>query len=296
MMTLRITQRQVGDVTILDLEGVIIDGSVDNTIRRFLDEGRTKFLINMERVGYINSTGIGALVVAFTTVTAKHGVMKMTTLQKRTKDLLQITKLYTVFETFDSEDAALLSFQPGLWHTYCSCPVCGRQNGPLNEGNGESNICRGCEAVFCSGSVAHNSTEVPIIRTRIRSYLDEYVEVLEGPPFMVRVVGRLTQFTTVALHKAWRAVPKPRRVVFDLTRTSDTDEGGRGALLVLFSANDNETDKKATAFIEGVASQPTDFPMHPPFYDKESAALAALGDVSDTPKWRVQGEIRQNAG
>jgi anti-sigma B factor antagonist len=108
--------RQVNDVIVIDLQGRIVlgDGSVAlrDAVRDLVVKGHTKILLNLAEVSYIDSSGIGELVAAFTTVANKSGQLKMLNLTKRVKDLLQITKLYTVFDVHDNEVHALRSFSP----------------------------------------------------------------------------------------------------------------------------------------------------------------------------------------
>ena len=113
-MSVQISSRTAGDVTIVDVAGKITLGEGSSALRDKVRElsasGSKKMLINLGDVNYIDSSGIGELVSAFTTVTNSGGALKLLNLTKRVQDLLQITKLYTVFEVFDSEEAALKSF------------------------------------------------------------------------------------------------------------------------------------------------------------------------------------------
>ncbi len=113
-MSIQVTTRQVGDVSVVDVAGRITLGegasSLRETIRRMVTQGNKKILLNLGEVSYIDSSGIGELVSAFTTVTNHGGKLKLLGLTKRVKDLLQITKLYTVFEVFDDEAEAVRSF------------------------------------------------------------------------------------------------------------------------------------------------------------------------------------------
>ncbi len=113
-MSVKLNTRQVGDVTVLDLAGRITLGEGSSTMRDALKEvlaqGHNKILLNLSEVSYIDSSGIGELVSAFTTVTNQGGQLKLNGLNKRVKDLLQITKLYTVFEVFDEESTAMRSY------------------------------------------------------------------------------------------------------------------------------------------------------------------------------------------
>jgi anti-sigma B factor antagonist len=114
MADITISERQAGDVSILDLEGKVTigEGSVAlrNAIRRLLGEGKSKILLNLGGVGYIDSSGIGELVSSFTAVNKEGGTLKLLNLTQKIQDLLAITKLLTVFDVYDTEEEALASF------------------------------------------------------------------------------------------------------------------------------------------------------------------------------------------
>ena len=114
MAELNISERQAGDVTILDLDGKVTlgEGSVAlrTAIRRLLGEGKNKILLNLAGVGYIDSSGIGELVSSFTAVNKEGGQLKLLKLTQKIQDLLAITKLLTVFDVFDDEGDALGSY------------------------------------------------------------------------------------------------------------------------------------------------------------------------------------------
>jgi anti-sigma B factor antagonist len=113
-VSVKLTTRQVGDVTVIDAAGRITLGegasAFRDIIRDLAAKGDKKLLLNLSDVSYIDSSGIGELVSGFTTVTNNGGSLKLVGLSKRVKDLLQITKLYTVFEAFDDEAEAIRSF------------------------------------------------------------------------------------------------------------------------------------------------------------------------------------------
>lgn len=113
-MSVKLTTRQVGDVTVMDANGRITLGEGSSTFRDIIRDltakGNKKLLLNLADVSYIDSSGIGEMVSGFTSVTNQGGQLKLLNLTKRVKDLLQITKLYTVFEVFDDEAAAVRSF------------------------------------------------------------------------------------------------------------------------------------------------------------------------------------------
>jgi anti-sigma B factor antagonist len=110
----KLTTRQVGDVTVVDAVGRITLGegasTFRDTIRDLAAGGHRKILLNLAEISYIDSSGIGELVSGFTTVANQGGTVKLLNLTKRVQDLLQITKLYTVFEVHDDEAKAVQSF------------------------------------------------------------------------------------------------------------------------------------------------------------------------------------------
>jgi anti-sigma B factor antagonist len=111
---MKASTRQVDGVTIVDLSGRITlgEGSVvlRDTIKDLLGKGQKKILLNLGDVSYIDSSGIGELVSAFTSVRNQGGELKLLHLTKKVHDLLQITKLYTVFDVKDDEAGAIAAF------------------------------------------------------------------------------------------------------------------------------------------------------------------------------------------
>ncbi|HTG87704.1 MAG TPA: STAS domain-containing protein [Pyrinomonadaceae bacterium] len=115
MAELNIRERQAGDVTVLDMDGKITigEGSVTlrTSVRRLLEEGKKRILLNLAGVSYIDSSGIGELVSSYTATNKENGQLKLLNLTQKIRDLLTITKLLTVFDTYDSEADALNSFK-----------------------------------------------------------------------------------------------------------------------------------------------------------------------------------------
>jgi anti-sigma B factor antagonist len=114
-VTMKANNRQVNGVTIVDMSGRITlgEGSVvlRDSIKELLGKGQKKILLNLGDVSYIDSSGIGELVSAFTSVRNQGGELKLLKLTKKVHDLLQITKLYTVFDIKDDETEAIRSFK-----------------------------------------------------------------------------------------------------------------------------------------------------------------------------------------
>lgn len=112
---MKIETRTIGDVTVLDCSGKITLGegtmTVRNTVRDILKGNGKKIILNLSDVNYIDSSGIGELVSTYTTVTNAGGQLILLNLTKKIQELLAITKLLTVFQTFNSEQSALASFK-----------------------------------------------------------------------------------------------------------------------------------------------------------------------------------------
>jgi anti-sigma B factor antagonist len=112
---MQISERSVGDVAILDVKGRITLGDGDELLKdkvnSLVNTGKKKIILNLAEVPYVDSAGLGEIVRTYTTVSRQGGSLKLLNLTKRISDLLAITKLLTVFETFDSEDEAIKSFQ-----------------------------------------------------------------------------------------------------------------------------------------------------------------------------------------
>jgi len=115
MAELELNERQAGDVTILDMSGSVRMGegavALRNSIRGLADQGKTKILLNLSGVKNIDSSGIGELIANYTTISRDKGQLKLLNLTDKIRDLLVITKLLTVFDSFDNESEALSSFE-----------------------------------------------------------------------------------------------------------------------------------------------------------------------------------------
>jgi anti-sigma B factor antagonist len=112
---MQISERANGEVVVLDIKGRITLGDGDELLKdkvnQLVGAGRKKIVLNLADVPYVDSAGLGEIVRTYTTVSRQGGSLKLLNLTKRISDLLAITKLLTVFETFDTEDEAVKSFQ-----------------------------------------------------------------------------------------------------------------------------------------------------------------------------------------
>ena len=112
---MQISERKIGDVMIVDVSGKITlgeggDAALKDKIRSLVQQGHKKLLLNLGDVSYVDSAGLGEIVQSYATVNKNGGALKLLNVTKRIKDLLSITKLLTVFETYDSEAEAVTSF------------------------------------------------------------------------------------------------------------------------------------------------------------------------------------------
>jgi anti-sigma B factor antagonist len=114
-VVLQTTCRQIGDISVLDISGKITLGEGSATIRRaireLIDGGQRKIVLNLEDVDYIDSSGIGELVAAHSVVETAQGELKLLNLTRRVRDILQITRLFTIFDVETDEATALRNFQ-----------------------------------------------------------------------------------------------------------------------------------------------------------------------------------------
>ncbi|MCK5455224.1 MAG: STAS domain-containing protein [Calditrichia bacterium] len=112
---MKISEKQVDDVIVLDLQGSLMGGpeavSLNDAINRFLDQQSLKLVINLSSVERVNSSGLGILIKALTTFKTNGGELKLAHVNENVENLLAITKLNTILESYDTEDAAVKSFQ-----------------------------------------------------------------------------------------------------------------------------------------------------------------------------------------
>jgi len=113
-VALRMAERDVNGITVLDIEGRIVLGEESNSFREkvkgLLASGKKKIVLNLANVTYIDSAGLGTLVATFHSARSQGAALKLANLGSKFKEVLQVTKLMTVFDTYDSEAAAIQSF------------------------------------------------------------------------------------------------------------------------------------------------------------------------------------------
>lgn len=116
-MQLKLSTRKVGDVLVVDCNGKIVFGeesaALRDTVKKLIEEKNTRLVLTLGGVNYIDSGGLGTLVGLYTTAQNAGGSLKLANLTQRVGDLLQVTKLVTIFEVFESEEQAIESFRKG---------------------------------------------------------------------------------------------------------------------------------------------------------------------------------------
>ncbi len=114
-MALRMAERDVNGITVLDIDGRIVLGEESNSFREkvkgLLASGKKKIVLNLANVSYIDSAGLGTLVATFHSARSQGAMLKLANLGAKFKEVLQVTKLMTVFDTYESEAAAIQSFE-----------------------------------------------------------------------------------------------------------------------------------------------------------------------------------------
>jgi anti-sigma B factor antagonist len=119
-MSFSANTRKVGGAVIIDMSGRLTIGEpallLRETIRRFIADGNSRFILNLAEVNYIDSGGLGELITTYTTVRNRQGDVKLLKLTAKAKDLLQMTKLLTVFDTYDDEQKALAALSSAAAH------------------------------------------------------------------------------------------------------------------------------------------------------------------------------------
>lgn len=285
-MSLTMSRRALGDVTIFDMGGRITLGEGSRTlsekVREELRQGRRNLILNLQELSYMDSSGIQELTSAFTNATSQGGDLKLLNPSKKIRDLLQITKLYTVFEVFDDEALAVRSFQVAM--EYCLCPLCKHQARPprVEGGQWDSQSCPYCSTSF-TVTPAEDQTLL-VTSAKLRTFENEYLQVYPGAPFTVKVVGRMELFVSTALSKVWRAIPPPRRILFDLSQVTEAGQAGVEALRDVLAGK--KPEDLAAVSLEGLSPNLVDaFNCAPEFFATKADALRALGNLTVTTKW-----------
>ena len=282
MAELLITEQYFDDVVVLHMRGkmTIGEGSVTvrSALRRLLDKGGRKFVLNFAGVKYIDSSGNGEMVASYTTINRAGGRIVFCQLSQKIQDLWVINKMLTVFDVYEDVASAVAAFSIPRKLFRCPLPGCNSQVAVLQSSERSiSPICGTCYTRFEMTILAGDSSELidGIIESlAIPTYQNEYIRTTLGSPTVIKINGRLDLFACDTLRKAWQTIPAPRRVIFDISQATEISQRGREVLSELCLSN--EVDAEAVILSE--SSQPSDlFKTSVCVYHKREAALAAFG-------------------
>ncbi|HEX4772659.1 MAG TPA: STAS domain-containing protein [Bryobacteraceae bacterium] len=294
-MSLKINRRQVEGVNILELSGRITLGEGSQTfgdaVRDLLERGENRILINMGDVSYIDSSGIGELFRAVGRGWNSGSPLRFVNLTKKVRDLLQMTKIYTVIEVFEDERAALLSFQKRF--RYVLCPSCTHRMEPPKIDESYSwplQTCRSCLAECEISNRSLSSSSGNVIEVRLETYPGEYVKVKsESDYYVLSIAGRLGKFASLALRKLWRAMPKPRAVLLVLDEKTIIEDAGLDALLGCIG--ELEASEAAAVFLSEIhAEHRTTLASRVQVCKDLDETAKTLGKRAKKPAWFVSIE------
>ena len=277
---MRIEKRVLHDVTVLDLKGSITlseggDRVLKDSVKSLLEAGCKTIVVNLAEVPYIDSAGLGTIVQVY--ATSRHlGVpLYYAHPSARFKDVLQLTKLFTVFEVLSPEDLVGNLADRRL---VASCPSCEPGSWIALRAGPEYQPCRRCgiQLKLSSWPSVPEGGEVDVECAILRAptYDDEYVRLVIGTTQTITVKGRLDLFASDVVTRIWHLVPAPRRVIFEIAQSQYT-EAGLQPLLDLCAISD-ESNRSAIV-ITGVTekSRPS-LPQHPAIHEGSSDAESAL--------------------
>ncbi len=280
MAELLITEQYFDDVVVLHMRGKMSIGegsvTVRSALRRLLDKGERKFVMNFAGVRYIDSSGNGEMIASYTTINKAGGRIVFCQLSQKIQDLWTIGKLLTVFDVYDDVGGALSALS--VPHRSFECPVEGCKNRitlPYGPAGSSSVLCPACETRFeitLSPGDSSNSVDGVIGSFSIPTYQKEYIRTTLGSPTVIEINGRLDLFACDILRKAWQTIPPPRRVIFDISQATEISQRGLEVLHELCLS-----DEIDTAAVILTSSQPPDtFQTSISVYEQRGAAIAAL--------------------
>lgn len=312
---MQLNEQHYGAVTVLEFLGKITLGEGDEMMKQKVNSliaaGRRQIVFDLEDMPYIDSSGLAELVRSYTTIARQGGRLKLARLSKRIADLLAITKLLTVYETYDTVGAAVRSF--GSVQLEACCPLCRPPVWTNYPDNRPLLSCSECDASFYPQltdairselkSAARGATHAaPVSHLWWMTYYEnsygrEAVQLTLGRPCTIAVTGRLDLWSCDVVDRAWDAVPRPKRVLFDVTGVRLFSEKGWTKLTETLAGGNGRNRAAVLVHSAVTASEPTSgfMPTGPVVFDHRDAALGALGDVAAEAAPGLTSTIRVTA-
>ncbi len=252
-MATLIRSREAGDAVVVEIIGKLTlgEGSPElrQCVRDLVEQHKTRIVLDLSQVPYLDSTGLGDLVTAFTLTGNRGGKVTLSHPRLRSMDVMTMTRLMRVFEITSTVEEAINGIRSDRLMFLCSIIGCETWS-PLTSG-AEYQMCTRCAAqskLIMTGA-EENMSSVKVDQVKIPTYQDEQVTMIPGLPPRVEVHGRLDVF---ALNPAKKAVVTLWAAVFDLTAATEITQRGCSALFELLTANDS------TAFLPKGRSLPVD--------------------------------------
>ncbi len=288
MAELNIKERNIGDITVLDMDGKITIGEGSMTLRNviggLLEQGRDKIVLNLSGVSYIDSSGIQELTYTFVRIHQANGGMRICHFTQKLQDLLAITKLISVFPVSESVEHAISELT--AIELYIICPVYGCHNSilfsDLNNRWFVSCFSCGSSIHFQSRLSSDEDKQTLINFLQFPTYDKEYIRVYMETPFRISIISRLDLFASEVLEKAWQSLPFPRRVLFDISYVKEITDTGKQTLLNLCTHKESDSlgvilDKREGEKIVFLPSTPVSY--------EEKDAVVKLGCIPDKFEW-----------
>jgi anti-sigma B factor antagonist len=234
-------KRYVGDAVVLELLGRINLGEGSEVLRKRAQElssgSEPIVILDLSGVSYIDSSGLGELVRLFTAVRNRNKNVLICHPRLRTQDLLQVTKLASIFQAFPSVEQALSNDKSSVDLIYCPVAACDTWT-PVSKGTRQ--VCTHCASEFdvAQGDSGGTNKQPERRRLRIPSYVGEYMSIVSGTPCVLQIPRRFDLFANNALRKAlntlgWNDYSRTyqRAAIVDLTELEELSEGGFAALM-----------------------------------------------------------------
>ena len=241
---MKLSVRREGSVLVFDMSGKLGEYAAEilrQAVDRVLKENKKLILLNLARVSYMDSPGIGELVACYKRTREKKGILKLLNPSGKVYDLLQLTKLEEVFESFRDEREAIRSFSEKRLLLVEECPICKWSDPwPLS---GTTATCPGCASRFHVEGPADEWIRT-IRSVELPTYPGEHVRLTQRSWFdnaaTISIDGRIDLFAFDMIKKAYLSLPSPRRVIIEIeARNSITPESIR-ALLALRAPEEAE--------------------------------------------------------
>jgi anti-sigma B factor antagonist len=274
----------MNDVMVLQISGDIVEEELWardllRTAREVMGAGYYKLVLDLERVDFLSSTGLGALVQVKSFVSKQGGRLWLCAPSAKVRHVFTLTHLTKVFEFAQPEDVVGIQVNGQL---AVACPSCTQPTSWIDVIANKPLSCRSCgiELTLSASSIATAQKEIDCETLRIPTYENEHVKLVIAGEQVIAVEGRLDLFASEAVVDIWRLVPRPRRIIFAVPYVGMTSAGLQP--LIELCAVSNHADRSAIV-VTGAIESPDSLPRHPSVHTDWQAARASLGAAAALP-------------